>query len=54
MNVSMDQPADFVDKILFIHPVFIYTDFVRSELGGRKQYTGATKSWLKRVVPSVP
>ncbi len=34
MNLSMDQPADFVDKILFMHPVFIYTDFVRSELRG--------------------
>ncbi|WP_165790644.1 hypothetical protein [Lelliottia aquatilis] len=30
----MDQPVGFVDKILFMHPVFIYTDFVRSELRG--------------------
>ncbi|PYZ33903.1 hypothetical protein DNK77_17570 [Enterobacter cloacae complex sp.] len=36
-----------------IHTVFIYTEGVRSERGGRSS-TGAMKSWLKRVVPSVP
>lgn len=34
MIQSMGHPAEFVDKILFMHPVFIYTDFVRSELRG--------------------
>ncbi|RNW01613.1 hypothetical protein CAF89_000820 [Enterobacter asburiae] len=50
---SMDRLPDFVQKILFMHTVFIYTEGVRSERGGRS-FTGATKSWLKRVVPSVP
>ncbi|HDS6505182.1 TPA: hypothetical protein QH250_003999 [Enterobacter asburiae] len=51
--LSMDRLPDFVQKILFMHTVFIYTEGVRSERGGRS-FTGATKSWLKRVVPSVP
>lgn len=51
--LSMDRLSIFVQKILFIHTVFIYTEGVRSERGGRSS-TGATKSWLKRVVPSVP
>ncbi|EMF0892330.1 hypothetical protein V2F09_003646 [Enterobacter roggenkampii] len=51
--LSMDRLPDFVHKILFIRTVFIYTEGVRSERGGRSS-TGATKSWLKRVVPSVP
>ncbi len=51
--LSMDRLPNFVHKILFIHTVFIYTEGVRSERGGRSS-TGATKSWLKRVVPSVP
>jgi len=49
----MDRLSYFVHKILFMHTVFIYTEIVRSERGGRN-LTGATKSWLKRVVPSVP
>lgn len=51
--LSMDRLLNFVQKILFMHTVFIYTEGVRSERGGRSS-TGATKSWLKRVVPSVP
>jgi hypothetical protein len=51
--LSMDRLPNFVHKILFMHTVFIYTEGVRSERGGRSS-TGATKSWLKRVVPSVP
>ncbi|WP_447725161.1 hypothetical protein [Enterobacter asburiae] len=51
--LSMDRLPDFVQKILFMHTVFIYNEEVRSERGGRS-FTGATKSWLKRVVPSVP
>jgi hypothetical protein len=51
--LSMDRLPNFVHKILFIHTVFIYTEGVRSERGGRSS-TGATKSWLKRVVPSAP
>ena len=51
--LSMDGVSGFVQKILFMHTVFIYTEGVRSERGGRS-FTGATKSWLKRVVPSVP
>ncbi|EMJ7958624.1 hypothetical protein ACJBF7_19675 [Enterobacter sp. 04-C-01-SI_S15] len=51
--LSMNHPSIFVQKTLFIYTVFIYTEGVRSERGGRSS-TGATKSWLKRVVPSVP
>ena len=51
--LNMDRLPDFVHKILYIRTVFIYTEGVRSERGGRSS-TGATKSWLKRVVPSVP
>ncbi|EAS1785918.1 hypothetical protein XR90_26430, partial [Salmonella enterica] len=51
--LSMEWVSNFVHKILFMHTVFIYTEDVRSERGGRSS-TGATKSWLKRVVPSVP
>ncbi|EPJ3204196.1 hypothetical protein JGC44_13360 [Salmonella enterica subsp. enterica serovar Derby] len=51
--LSMDRFADFVHKILFMHTVFIYTVNVRSARGGRC-FTGASKSWLKRVVPSAP
>lgn len=51
--LSMDRLPNFVHKTLFMHTVFIYTEDVRSERGGRSS-TGATKSWLKRVVPSVP
>jgi hypothetical protein len=51
--LSMDGVSCFVQKILFMHTVFIYNEDVRSERGGRSS-TGATKSWLKRVVPSVP
>jgi hypothetical protein len=51
--LSMDGVSGFVQKILFMHTVFIYTEGVRSERGGRS-FTGAKKSWLKRVVPSVP
>ncbi|MCW1828494.1 hypothetical protein OLZ31_16750 [Enterobacter asburiae] len=51
--LSMDGVSVFVQKILFMHTVFIYTEGVRSERGGRS-FTGAMKSWLKRVVPSVP
>lgn len=51
--LSMERVSNFVHKILFIYTVFIYNEDVRSERGGRSS-TGATKSWLKRVVPSVP
>ena len=51
--LSMDRLPNFVHKILFMHTLFIYTEGVRSERGGRSS-TGAMKSWLKRVVPSVP
>lgn len=33
--LSMDRLPNFVHKILFIHTVFIYTEGVRSERGGR-------------------
>jgi hypothetical protein len=51
LTFEYGSPSRFCPKILFIHTVFIYTEGVRS--GGRS-FTGATKSWLKRVVPSVP
>jgi hypothetical protein len=45
----------FVDKTLFIHTAFIYTEAVHSEpFGGRMFDRRAIKSWLKRVVPSAP
>lgn len=39
--LSMDRLSIFVQKILFMHTVFIYTEGVRSERGGRSS-TGAT------------
>lgn len=33
--LSMDHLPNFVQKILFMHTVFIYTEGVRSERGGR-------------------
>ncbi|MFY0862610.1 hypothetical protein ACA369_25520, partial [Enterobacter kobei] len=33
--LSMDRLPKFVHKILFMHTVFIYTEGVRSERGGR-------------------
>ncbi|CBG90764.1 hypothetical protein ROD_40591 [Citrobacter rodentium ICC168] len=52
--LSMDQKFSSVHKLLFIHTVFIYNDVVHRVSGGAASLPGATKSWLKRVVPSAP
>ena len=55
--MSMDQPSEFVDKILFIHPVFIYTDFVRSAYWGpqavhrRKEVLAETGGAVSALTP---
>ncbi|PAC09596.1 hypothetical protein CD006_18820 [Enterobacter sp. 10-1] len=41
-------------KILFIYTVNAYTESVHSVPFGGRMFTGAIKSWLKRVVPSAP
>ncbi|POT55743.1 hypothetical protein C3432_22200 [Citrobacter amalonaticus] len=53
-HLSMVQKLPFVHKCLFIYTVFIYNITVRNVLYGGRMKTGATKSWLKRVVPSAP
>jgi len=50
--LSMDHVANFVHKILFIYSIYLYWGCSQCARG--PQFTGATKSWLKRVVPSVP
>ncbi|EDP8564580.1 hypothetical protein FPE50_004096 [Salmonella bongori] len=54
MNLSMDQKRYSVHKLLFIYTVFNYNLFVTMCYAGAASKTGATKSWLKRVVPSAP
>ncbi|ATM07978.1 hypothetical protein CRN15_08040 [Raoultella planticola] len=50
----MDGERNFVEKILFIYTVFVYTENVHIVSFGAACITGAIKSWLKRVVPSAP
>ncbi|EDP8647494.1 hypothetical protein AAO61_004067 [Salmonella bongori] len=54
MNLSIDQKRYSVHKLLFIYTVFNYNLFVTMCYAGAASKTGATKSWLKRVVPSAP
>ncbi len=43
--LSMDRLPNFVHKILFIHTVFIYTEGVRSERGGRSLPAQRSPGW---------
>ncbi|ROS09851.1 hypothetical protein EDF82_3768 [Raoultella sp. BIGb0399] len=50
----MEGGCQIVQKILFKYTVFVYTECVHVVLFGAACFTGAMKSWLKRVVPSAP